>query len=44
MVMGARLDGHLVQGHVDQTARVSHTGRPGWQLDLFSFDYDPGKR
>lgn len=39
--VGDRLDGHIVQGHVDSTARVtdiiSHNG--SWE---FYFEYDPG--
>ena len=41
MVMGERLDGHIVQGHVDQTAvctRVEETDG-SWK---FTFKYDPG--
>ena len=40
MVMGSRLDGHLVQGHVDQTAvcRKIIRNNGSW---LFSFEYDP---
>jgi len=42
MVMGGRLDGHIVQGHVDQIARVEnitdHNG--SWQFD---FSFKPGK-
>lgn len=40
MVMNARIDGHLVQGHVDQLAQCSHReDRDGsW---IFSFEYDP---
>jgi riboflavin synthase len=41
MVMGERLDGHIVQGHVDQTAvctRVEET-EGSWK---FTFRYDPG--
>lgn len=41
MKLGARLDGHLVQGHVDQTAKCievkEHKG--SWE---YSFQYDPG--
>ena len=39
MVLGARLDGHMVQGHVDQTGRCSAiTEKDGsW---FFSFEYD----
>lgn len=40
MIMNARLDGHIVQGHVDQiavcTAKDSQDG--SW---LFSFEYEP---
>ena len=41
MVLGARLDGHIVQGHVDQTATcVSKEEKDGsW---IFSFQYDAG--
>ncbi|NRB83783.1 MAG: riboflavin synthase [Winogradskyella sp.] len=40
MKLGDRLDGHIVQGHVDQTAKcVSITEENGsW---LFTFEYDP---
>lgn len=40
MKLGARLDGHIVQGHVDQTAvctKVSEN-KGSWQ---FTFEYDP---
>lgn len=39
MVLGARLDGHIVQGHVDQTAScISKEEKDGsW---IFSFQYD----
>ncbi len=41
MQLGARLDGHIVQGHVDQTAlctgMVEKNG--SWE---FTFEYDPG--
>ncbi|WGK65862.1 riboflavin synthase [Croceiramulus getboli] len=39
MVLGARLDGHLVQGHVDQTGRcIARQEQEGsW---LFRFEYD----
>ena len=40
MILGARLDGHIVQGHVDQTATCTgvseHDG--SW---FFDFEYDP---
>ncbi|MFS4468994.1 riboflavin synthase [Maribacter sp. 2210JD10-5] len=39
MILGSRLDGHIVQGHVDQTGRcTSVTETDGsW---IFSFEYD----
>lgn len=42
MVLGARLDGHIVQGHVDQTAQcLSVVPRDGsW---TYTFGYDPKK-
>lgn len=41
MVMNGRLDGHIVQGHVDQTARCTgiQDQEGSW---LFTFDYVPG--
>lgn len=41
MILGARLDGHIVQGHVDQTATCTNiTDASGsWS---YSFSYDPG--
>jgi len=40
IILGARLDGHLVQGHVDQTAEcISIKEENGsW---IFTFNYDP---
>ncbi len=40
MKLGARLDGHIVQGHVDQTAKcISVKEEDGsWE---FTFEYDP---
>ena len=40
MIMGARLDGHIVQGHVDQTATCTQVLNKygSW---IFSFEYDP---
>ncbi len=40
MVLGARLDGHIVQGHVDQTGVCTEIreAEGSW---YFSFDYDP---
>ncbi|WP_041801363.1 riboflavin synthase [Flagellimonas ruestringensis] len=40
MVLGARLDGHIVQGHVDQTAvcKSIEEKNGSW---IYSFEYDP---
>lgn len=40
MIMGSRLDGHIVQGHVDQTAKcIDVTEKDGsW---FFTFEYSP---
>jgi riboflavin synthase len=40
MVLGDRLDGHMVQGHVDQTAKCTgvETKDGSW---IFHFKYDP---
>ena len=40
MLLGARLDGHIVQGHVDQTGIVKSVKETGgsWQFD---FEFDP---
>lgn len=40
MVMGSRLDGHLVQGHVDQTAICTKITRNDGSW-MFTFQYDP---
>ena len=42
MVLGSRLDGHIVQGHVDQTAVCTgvETLEGSW---VYSFEYDPKK-
>lgn len=40
MVLGSRLDGHLVQGHVDQTAECTAIAEQNGSW-YFSFDYDP---
>jgi riboflavin synthase len=40
MVMGSRLDGHLVQGHVDQTAICRKIVRNDGSW-MFTFEYDP---
>ncbi len=39
MVLGARLDGHIVQGHVDQTASCSSVDQKDGSW-VFSFQYD----
>lgn len=43
MIMGARLDGHIVQGHVDQTGICTGIEEEdgSWR---FSFTYDPGNQ
>lgn len=41
MQLGARLDGHLVQGHVDQTAKLIEIKAMDGS-HVFTFDYDPG--
>jgi len=40
MVLGARLDGHIVQGHVDQTATCTNVKEEDGSW-VFDFDYDP---
>lgn len=42
MKLGARLDGHIVQGHVDQTAECIHSEEKDGSW-LFTFAYDPSK-
>ncbi|UJH69177.1 riboflavin synthase [Allomuricauda sp. SCSIO 65647] len=39
MVLGTRLDGHLVQGHVDQTATCTHIDEKDGSW-VFTFAYD----
>ena len=39
MVLGARLDGHIVQGHVDQTAVCTNVTEDDGSW-IFSFEYD----
>lgn len=39
MILGARLDGHIVQGHVDQTAVCTNIREENGSW-VFSFDYD----
>lgn len=43
MQLGARLDGHIVQGHVDQTAVCTGVieDEGSW---VFTFSYDPGPK
>jgi len=42
MKLGDRLDGHIVQGHVDQTAKCSNIGvENGWHT--FTFEYEPSQ-
>lgn len=42
MVMNGRLDGHIVQGHVDTTARCTHIEEAdGSRLFTFTHDYSP---
>ncbi len=40
MKMGARLDGHIVQGHVDQTATCTRIDNKEGSRE-FTFEYDP---
>jgi len=40
MVLGARLDGHIVQGHVDQTAVCTSISEQDGSW-VFGFEYDP---
>lgn len=42
MLLGGRLDGHLVQGHVDQTGSCTNIEEKGGSW-LFSFSYDPAE-
>ena len=39
MIMGSRLDGHIVQGHVDQTANCTGVENKDGSY-IFSFEYD----
>ena len=41
MILGARLDGHIVQGHVDQTATCTNIIEEDGSW-VFSFEYDAG--
>ncbi len=40
MILGARLDGHIVQGHVDQTAKCTSISEKDGSW-FFTFEYDP---
>ncbi len=42
MLMNGRLDGHIVQGHVDQTAVCTGVREENGSW-VFSFEYDPSK-
>ncbi len=42
MILGTRLDGHIVQGHVDTTARCSEIEQKDGSW-YFTFTYSPGK-
>ncbi len=40
MILGSRLDGHIVQGHVDQTGKCTSISEKNGSW-FFSFEYDP---
>ncbi|SIQ01027.1 riboflavin synthase [Maribacter ulvicola] len=40
MILGSRLDGHIVQGHVDQTGKCTSVKEDNGSW-IFSFTYDP---
>ncbi len=42
MILGSRLDGHIVQGHVDQTGTCTHIEEKDGSW-FFSFTYDAAK-
>lgn len=42
MLMNGRIDGHIVQGHVDQTAICTRVKEENGSW-IFSFEYDPSK-
>lgn len=45
MLMNGRLDGHIVQGHVDCTARCTERRELGGSVEFtFEYDVDPEKR
>ena len=43
MQLGARLDGHIVQGHVDQIGLCTSVKEEGGSW-VFSFEYDPSQK
>lgn len=43
MKLGARLDGHIVQGHVDQVGQCTEVKEEGGSW-VFSFEYDPAQK
>ena len=43
MKLGARLDGHIVQGHVDQVGHCTEVNEEGGSW-VFSFEYDPAQK
>lgn len=43
MQLGARLDGHIVQGHVDQVGTCTNVREEGGSW-VFDFDYDPSTK
>jgi riboflavin synthase len=43
MILGSRLDGHIVQGHVDQTGVCTSVAEKDGSW-IFSFEYDASKR
>ena len=43
MKLGARLDGHIVQGHVDQVGCCTEVKEEGGSW-VFSFEYDPSQK
>jgi len=40
MILGSRLDGHIVQGHIDQTGTCTRVEEKDGSW-IFSFEYDP---
>jgi len=43
MILGSRLDGHIVQGHIDQTGTCTRVEEKDGSW-IFSFEYDPSDR